>query len=85
MRETPIDEILGAPSLPNLARSLVDRFRSIPECRSCPWRQLCRGGSVTSAYYATGDVLRPDPMCEAYQAVFPEVAVSLHGLTASVP
>jgi sulfatase maturation enzyme AslB (radical SAM superfamily) len=48
-----------------------------PECSACSWRQICRSGSVAAAFCATGEIYAPDPHCQGYQAIFPEIAISL--------
>ncbi|HSN87446.1 MAG TPA: radical SAM protein [Thermoanaerobaculia bacterium] len=80
VREGPLAEILRADVLRQLHQTLSDRFRKIPRCSGCVWRQICRGGSVTSSYCATGHLFSPDAYCEGYLKMFPEVAVRLADL-----
>lgn len=38
--------------------------RSAPEpCRSCPWRQVCKGGCRAVSRTVLGDAMLPDPEC----------------------
>lgn len=77
VRETPLGEILRSPVLADLYETLFDRYERTPRCRECEWRHICRGGSVTSAYYATGQLFAPDSYCRGYQKMYPEVMVRL--------
>ena len=58
----------------------LDRDAKTPKCRDCTWRQICRGGSVASAFCASGQIYSPDAYCDAYLDVFPRVAVALADL-----
>lgn len=77
--------LLCSQQLQDLAESLFDRYRKIEKCSQCAWQQICRGGSVSNAYYATGDVLTPDPFCDAYQEVFPDILIGLSDMLGSSP
>ncbi|MCG8424317.1 MAG: radical SAM protein [Proteobacteria bacterium] len=80
VRDSSLAEIMASPILTELYSELHDRFLHINRCRECAWRQLCRGGSVTSAYYSTGSLLAPDAYCAGYLETFPRVAVRLANL-----
>lgn len=40
----------------------------IPQCRSCPYALLCRGGCAQYAYYATGSLYTP--YCDGFSELF---------------
>lgn len=75
--QTRFADILRSPTLHELYDALQQRVARTPKCRECAWRQICRGGSVASAYCAHGELYAPDAYCEAYLDVFPGVAVAL--------
>jgi radical SAM protein with 4Fe4S-binding SPASM domain len=77
IRETPLADLLHSDTLEALYRALCERVAKTPECSHCSWRQICGGGSVAAAFSATGKIYAPDPHCEGYKTIFPEVAVSL--------
>ncbi|HXZ00014.1 MAG TPA: radical SAM protein [Stellaceae bacterium] len=77
IRQTPLGTLLRSAVLSELYAALLDRDAKTEKCRDCAWRQICRGGSVASAYCATGELYAPDAYCDAYLAVFPAVAVAL--------
>ncbi|MBV8368593.1 MAG: radical SAM protein [Candidatus Eremiobacteraeota bacterium] len=77
VREVPFRTVLASGVLRELYAALIDRDAKTPKCRECTWRQICRGGSVASAYCATGELYSPDPYCEAYLDVFPSIAAAL--------
>lgn len=77
IRRTPFGTLLRSEVLSQLYAALLDRDAKTEKCRDCAWRQICRGGSVASAYCATGELYAPDAYCEAYLAVFPAIAVAL--------
>ena len=81
IRETPLRGLLASNILADLYSALLDREVKTPKCRECAWQQVCRGGSVASAFCASGSIYAPDAYCEAYREVFPEVAFALAGLT----
>lgn len=73
-------QLLESDVLAKLYANLVDRDAKIPKCRDCVWRQICRGGSVASAFCTYGEMHAPDAYCEAYLDVFPKVALALADL-----
>jgi len=77
VRAIPFRTILASGTLRELYAALMDRDEKTPKCRECTWRQICRGGSVASAYCHTGELYAPDAYCDAYLDVFPSVAVAL--------
>jgi len=81
VRDVPFDTILASDVLRELYAALIDRDAKTPKCRECVWRQICRGGSVASAYCTTGELYAPDAYCEAYLDVFPSVAAALAELS----
>ncbi len=83
LRETAFRTLLGSEVLRELYAALLDRDAKTPKCRDCSWRQICRGGSVASAYCASGDLYAPDAYCDAYLDVFPGVAMALAALPAT--
>lgn len=42
-------------------------------CKTCPWRYWCAGGCPLVTYRATGRFDVRSPLCEVYQALYPEV------------
>lgn len=80
IRAMPFRRLLESEVLEELYEALLDRDAKTPKCRECAWRQICRGGSVASAYCANGEVYSPDAYCEAYLEVFPQVALALADL-----
>lgn len=87
VREQTLPEILRSPVLADLYETLFDRYERTPECKECVWRHICRGGSVTSAYYSTGQLFAPDSYCEGYKKMYPEVLVRLSemGSASAIP
>jgi len=85
IRETPFATLLGSATLRDLYHALIDRDGKTVKCRDCTWRQICRGGSVASAYCAHSDIYSPDAYCDAYLDVFPEVVVALSELVPRRP
>jgi len=83
VRQMPFVDILRSEILTRLYDTLADRFHKIPRCRECAWRQICRGGSVTSSYCSTGHLFAPDSYCEGYLKMFPEVALKIADLADS--
>jgi radical SAM protein with 4Fe4S-binding SPASM domain len=83
VRERPLAEILRSPVLADLYETLFDRYERTPRCQECVWRHICRGGSVTSAYYATGQLFAPDSYCEGYKKMYPEVLVRLSKMSSA--
>lgn len=80
IHDTPFAELLGSEVLATLYTDLLDRDGKTPKCRDCAWRQICRGGSVASAFCANGEIHSPDAYCDAYLEVFPQVALALADL-----
>jgi radical SAM protein with 4Fe4S-binding SPASM domain len=80
IRSASFRSILSSDVLRQLYLALLDRDGRTPKCRDCTWRQICRGGSVASAYCASGEIYAPDAYCEAYLDVFPGVAAALANL-----
>lgn len=85
IRSQSFESLICSQQLQDLAESLFERFRKIEKCSQCAWQQICRGGSVSNAYYATGDVFTPDPFCDAYQDVFPDILIKLSDMLGSSP
>ena len=83
IHDTPFGELLGSEVLASLYTDLLDRDAKTPKCRDCVWRQICRGGSVASAFCANGEIHSPDAYCDAYLEVFPQVAVALADLASA--
>lgn len=83
IRTASFAELLGSETLRELYEALCDRDEKTAKCRDCTWRQICRGGSVASAYNESGEIYSPDAYCSAYLAVFPDVAVALAELATS--
>jgi radical SAM protein with 4Fe4S-binding SPASM domain len=81
LHETPFEQLLASDVLTSLYADLLGRESKTPKCRECVWRQICRGGSVASAYCANGEIHSPDAYCDAYLEVFPQVALRLADLT----
>jgi radical SAM protein with 4Fe4S-binding SPASM domain len=77
IREIPFRRLLDSQVLADLYAALLDRDAKTPKCRECAWRQICRGGSVASAFCASGQIYAPDAYCDAYLEVFPNVALAL--------
>jgi Fe-coproporphyrin III synthase len=77
IREQSLADIFTSGTLPALYLQLQDRVAKVPQCRVCPWRQICGGGSVSAAYYSSGDLYQVDPYCAGYLKTFPAVAVAL--------
>jgi len=42
-------------------------------CRECVWRYRCGGGCPREAYHAYGSFDSKSPLCDVYQAIFPEI------------
>jgi radical SAM protein with 4Fe4S-binding SPASM domain len=80
IRQQPLPEILRSPVLRELYEALQWRLERTPQCRACSWGQICRGGSPTSAWYATGQLFAPDAYCAGYLKTFPEVVLRLADL-----
>lgn len=85
IRDTAFGALLDSEVLSTLYNDLLDRDAKTPKCRDCVWRQICRGGSVASAFCANGEIHSPDAYCDAYLAVFPQVAVTLAELAPTGP
>lgn len=43
------------------------------ECRECVWRYRCGGGCPRETYRAFGSFNSKSPLCDVYQAIFPEI------------
>ena len=85
VRDTTLADILSSPVLARLYQGLTDRFQRIPKCRSCVWKQLCRGGRLPATFYATGELYSPDTYCSGYLKTYPAVALRLARLEPKRP
>lgn len=59
LHETPLSELYRSP----LFQSLRDESRIDAACRSCLYKNVCRGGLKCLSYALTGSVHRADPGC----------------------
>jgi len=66
--------------LKDLADDLLARHDRIEECSTCGLRQICRGGSASSAYYANGTIYSTDSYCEGYKRTYPQIMHRLASL-----
>ncbi len=81
VRETSLDEILGAPA----ALALYSSWGALPEeCSDCRWKDMCRGSCPFERRMA-GGVDRPSILCEGLKQIFERVEEILRESRASDP
>jgi radical SAM protein with 4Fe4S-binding SPASM domain len=62
--EEDIQSIREGKKFLEIRKKVCSRVDTIPECRTCIWRNMCGAGCSATAHFAYGDMTCIDPMCE---------------------
>ena len=62
--EEDIQSIREGTRFLEIRKKVCTRVDTIPECRTCNWRNICGAGCAATAHFSYGDMTAIDPMCE---------------------
>ncbi|NIM90833.1 MAG: radical SAM protein [Candidatus Aminicenantes bacterium] len=71
-----IEEALCSPKFEALKEEFRARQERIDRCRSCAWRNLCRGGCTSSVYTEKGTIWETDDLCDLRDKLYRRAIIS---------
>jgi len=74
--EMSIEEAMRSPKFEALKDEYRARIERIDKCRSCTWRNLCRGGCTGSVYTEKGTIWETDDFCELRDKLYRKAIIS---------
>jgi radical SAM protein with 4Fe4S-binding SPASM domain len=71
-----IEEAMRSPKFEALKEAFRARQEKIGRCRSCTWRNLCRGGCTSSVYTEKGTIWETDDLCELRDKLYRKAIIN---------
>jgi len=54
-------------------REKLELLNKLPECKSCPWWSICKGGCSAHVFYHYGNFSKKTPFCSARKKIYQKI------------